>query len=304
MANRTHSRWCFTLNNPTDEERAHVAEFLSSGDRSYGVVGREVGESGTPHLQGFVILSSAQRLSYLRNNLSARAHYEPTRGTSRQASDYCKKDGDFDEYGDVPGNQGRRTDLERLVEWADEFEEANGRPPSDRDIAREQPVAFVKYPRFRELCSLRAAPVRLEYGVPQRWQSELADRLGGDANDRTIDFVVDAEGGKGKTWFCRWLATCRDDVQILGIGKKSDIAHMVDETKRIYLFNVGRNQMEYLSYPLLEAMKDRLLTSTKYSGTTKTWSNNIHVVVLGNELPDFEKLTEDRYNIINMNLIN
>lgn len=293
----TSTRWCFTLNNPSEDEEQAVVSFLEGSCR-YGIFGREVGESGTPHLQGFLILPSPQRLSYLRRRLSPRAHYETARGTSEEARDYCTKDGDFEQFGDFPSQQGKRSDLDELLAWADEFTSAHGRAPTSPDIAKHQPRAYLKYPRFKSLCSHRAPARQLQFGEPTDWQSELIDELAGPADDRSVRFIVDTEGGKGKTWLCRYLMTNRpDDVQILGIGRKSDLAYIVDETKSVYLFNVGRGQMEFLSYSILEAIKDRLLVSTKYQGSTKTWANNTHVVVFSNEEPDYGKLTEDRYAV-------
>nr|WPR18786.1 MAG: hypothetical protein [Chemarfal virus 114] len=90
-------RWCLTLNNFTEVEY----QGLKACDCKYLVLGKEVGESGTPHIQGFIIFAGQQRLSAVRK-ISARAHWEVTKGTARQASDYCKKDGDFLEVGVCP----------------------------------------------------------------------------------------------------------------------------------------------------------------------------------------------------------
>lgn len=288
--------WCFTLNNPTEDVEQHVGEFLESADVAYGIFGREVGESGTPHLQGFVILNRSRRLSFLRNKFQAHWTRRHARSTNEQARDYCKKDGDFEEFGTfVEQRQGHRSDLDELLAWADEFTETNGRPPTSPDIAKHQPRAYLKYPRFRALCAHRAPRRKLEFGEPNAWQQHLADALNGDADDRSIAWVIDKEGGKGKTWFCRWMLTNNDKVQVLGVGRANDIANMVDETKSIFLFNVARGQMQYLSYSILESLKDRILVSGKYQGKIMTWEKNVHVVVLGNEDPDYTKLTADRY---------
>ena len=52
----------------------------------------EVGEMGTPHYQGFLILKRRNRLSWLKNNFSNRAHWEKTRGSDIEAYQYCIKD--------------------------------------------------------------------------------------------------------------------------------------------------------------------------------------------------------------------
>lgn len=291
--------WCFTLNNPTEDVEQVVTDFLSSGDVTYGIFGREVGESGTPHLQGFVILGRSRRLSFLRRKFQAHWTRRHSNSTNEQARDYCKKDGDFEEFGEFPvSQQGRRSDLQSLIDWADAFTIANNRPPSSPDIAKHRPEAYLRYPRFRALCAHRAPRRQLEFGEPNEWQLDLAEYISNDADDRSVRFVIDPEGGKGKTWFCRWMLTNHEDVQILGVGRASDIANMVDDTKRIFLFNVARGQMEYLSYQILEALKDRLLISGKYHGRTMVWSTNVHVVVLGNEEPNYDKMTADRYDVI------
>lgn len=297
--------WCFTLNNPTDDVEQSVVDFLSSGDVTYGIFGRETGDSGTPHLQGFVILHRSRRLSFLRRKFQAHWTRRHAQSTNEQARDYCKKDGDFEEFGEYPtSRQGHRSDIDILTEWADAFFTEHGRPPSSPDIAKHQPRAYLKWPRFARLAKHRCPPRRLEFGEPNEWQRELAQQLDGPADDRSIAWVIDPDGGKGKTWFCRWMLTEKPDkVQILGVGRANDIANMVDETKSIFLFNVARGQMKFLSYQILEALKDRVLISGKYHGRTMTWTENTHVVVLGNEEPEYAKLTSDRYedSIININ---
>jgi hypothetical protein len=95
--------WVFTLTKYTTSEIERVLAFLSSGDVSYGVIGREVGASGTPHLHGFLILRHPRNMSYLKQHVSHRAHIEhrPRSVTNENARDYCMKNGDFQEFGDI-----------------------------------------------------------------------------------------------------------------------------------------------------------------------------------------------------------
>ena len=106
-------RWCWTLNNYTDAE----VEAIRAWPTTYSVFGREVGENGTPHLQGFSIFTKRQRLSGCKK-LQARAHWEPARGTAEQAATYAKKDGNFEETGTLPmtaGDAGKEAEQSRWV---------------------------------------------------------------------------------------------------------------------------------------------------------------------------------------------
>lgn len=296
-------RWVFTLNNPVAAERQALATLFEDRDNVlYAVTGNEVGENGTPHIQGFVLFGRNKRFNAVRNLLGPRVHIERAIGTSQQAATYCKKDGDYLEYGELPTSQGRRNDLEELTTWATTFEATNNRPPSSPDIAREYPSAYVRYPRLSRCLQLRSQPVRFHEGELRDWQAGLLGDLEAPADDRTIKFFVDQTGGKGKSWFQRYLITKKpDDAQLLSIGKRDDIAHCIDENKKIFLFNVPRGQMELLQYTILEMLKDRVVFSPKYNSRIKMMRSKVHVVVFSNEFPNMEKMSADRYDIYDMN---
>lgn len=106
---------CFTLNNYTDEDLAHYANEIREIS-SYLVIGFEIGEKGTPHFQGYLELKKPTRFSTLKK-LMGRAHIERRYGSAKQASDYCKEDGDFVEFGEMR-EQGKRNDLDNVRETA------------------------------------------------------------------------------------------------------------------------------------------------------------------------------------------
>lgn len=98
VAKRTTARtvaWCYTINNPTSPIPFNVHSML------YHIYGNEVGESGTPHYQGFIIFRNSKLFTQVKD-LCPTAHWEAAKGTYQQAADYCKKEGVFVEEGSLP----------------------------------------------------------------------------------------------------------------------------------------------------------------------------------------------------------
>jgi len=64
----------------------------------YVIFGSERGASNTPHYQGFLVFPNGKSLSAAKKVLPT-AHWEIKRGTFKQAIDYCKKEGQWVEFG-------------------------------------------------------------------------------------------------------------------------------------------------------------------------------------------------------------
>jgi Putative viral replication protein len=88
--------WCFTLNNYTCDELEHLDSWCAEEDVEYAVLGREVGDSGTHHIQGYQRFVARKRIGSIRGRI-ARAHFEVARCPA-QAAEYCKKDGEYSEF--------------------------------------------------------------------------------------------------------------------------------------------------------------------------------------------------------------
>jgi len=100
--------WCFTLNNYTEEEYERVKK-VCSDEGSYFIVGKEVGDGGTPHLQGYIRFSRRHYFRSVSAKLGSRCHVEGARGTARKNREYCSKGGDYIEGGVCPeDNLGER----------------------------------------------------------------------------------------------------------------------------------------------------------------------------------------------------
>lgn len=84
-------RWCFTLNNYDETELVSLRQSLSQKEIRYAIFGKEVGDSGTPHLQGYLSSTKAKRLSGVKKLVGDRAHVEVAKGDERQNRSYCSK---------------------------------------------------------------------------------------------------------------------------------------------------------------------------------------------------------------------
>lgn len=94
-----------TLNNYTAVDEARLQDFAKQ-HCDYMVYGREVGESGTPHLQFMLCLKKQCRGSTLAKAIPRAIFFVKSKhSTMQQASDYCKKDGNFVEFGTLPKDQ-------------------------------------------------------------------------------------------------------------------------------------------------------------------------------------------------------
>jgi len=102
--------FCLTLNNYSELEEHQLKVHMQ--ERSvYGIVGKEVGESGTPHLQAYIYYKNATARSMEKWTQllgTNRYHIEVARGTPTENKAYCSKDGDVWEFGVLPVSQNDR----------------------------------------------------------------------------------------------------------------------------------------------------------------------------------------------------
>ena len=104
MANLQRSRWVMTLNN-YDIERDYCLHFRNTDFKiKRAVIGKEVGNGGTRHLQGYVEFERSFRLAHCRRILN-NAYWECARENSLLNYRYCTKSGNFSVVGDFTKEQ-------------------------------------------------------------------------------------------------------------------------------------------------------------------------------------------------------
>lgn len=286
--------WCFTLNNPTPFEISALNIIHNHDLVSYIVYQTEEGESGTPHIQGYVQLSSRKRMPQVKALLSSRAHVEVAKGSPESNRTYCTKDpriGDIHEHGEM-SRAGKRTDIEKFVEAMKE------NIMDDGDVLDKFPNILAKYPRFinttRRVLRERATN-HAPFSPREGWQTELALYLTREPDSRKIRWYFDEVGASGKSTFANGF----DGGYIVTGGKHADILYSYNY-ERVVFFDWPRcSSGEAFPYAVLESMKNGYFLSTKYE-PRRVKFNPPHVIVFSNEQPDKSKLSADRWDIHNI----
>lgn len=101
-------RWIFVINNYTNEMFDTLTRTFKEKKWIY-VMGKEVGEKGTPHIQGYLEAKNAIRFNTLKKMMPT-AHIEKAKGTREDNLTYCSKEG-----------QAERTIPKSLKEQYDEY---------------------------------------------------------------------------------------------------------------------------------------------------------------------------------------
>lgn len=122
--------WIYTINNYTEDD----IKFLNQLECVKHRCSKEIGESGTPHLQGFISFNKAYRLAGLKK-LHGKAHWEPCI-SHEHAINYVNKV-DSELIIDKQGNQGKRTDLIEAIDCL--------KKKGLTDTACEHPETYVRF---------------------------------------------------------------------------------------------------------------------------------------------------------------
>lgn len=289
-------RWCFTL---FDYE---LPLFEALPDWACYLVYQEelTPSTAVPHLQGFVVCKTPARMEAMKKRLGISVHLEAARGTSTEAANYCKKEesriqGPW-EYGVlVEQGSGKRKLVARYQE-------------DPEDLRLEDPKAYrrvLAYHVNQEFKNLELP----DFTRP--WQVVLKNYIDKEPDSRSIYWVFGSEGNEGKTTFSKKLI--QEGWFYSRGGKAADIKYSYAEHLGNVVFDFPRQSEDLLNYQVIEEVKDRLLTSSKYEPLQINCKDHVHVVVMANFLPSLENeidnhgkqirrklLSKDRVWIVNI----
>lgn len=291
--------WIFTINNYSDVEVLKVGELGTSNEIHYLVYQLERGENGTDHVQGYVQLKKRKTLATMKRLLGDRTHLEMAKGSPGQNRDYCTKEdtrieGPF-EYGVMKGGAGSRTDI------SDFIARVKSGPVSEKEIIEEYGELVAKYPRFVDRVQrLYTEPARENFVPRIGWQFDLYLVLNGPVDKRKVIWYWEHSGNVGKSYFAlNYSAGDGRFGYVVTGGRFSDIFYAY-KNEPVVFFDWARDQEESFPYRVIEAFKNGYFLNTKYESVSRRFAVP-HVVVFSNFPPDRSKLSEDRWQIKELN---
>lgn len=133
------------------------------------------------------------------------------------------------------------------------------------------------------------------------WQRKITEIIQSEPDDRKIYWIFDPEGRKGKSSFFKHLLLNQHiygKMDMYQNAKKADIA-CAFKGARTQLFAFSRTIEQYISYDAIESVKDGMIFSSKYESGAKI-SNINHVICIANFQPNYETMTRDRWEVIEL----
>lgn len=304
-------RWCFTLNNYTDEDINCVREAFNNENCVFAVVGIEVGENGTPHLQGFIHLRNKKTFRSLKSILPS-AHIELARGTDVENQLYCKKENNVLFEIGFPA-QSQETNHSLLDAYMLVDLVVNGEDLCDLlDSSDRYKIAYGKHQRLVDSLITKKNKKRLELMfanyykriniVFHKWQADLYNELLTEPDARRIIWFIDRVGGSGKSTFAAvFIARMTTNVVRYGAVKPSDMA-LSYKGERVVFFDIARASYDWLPLcALMEEIKNGEVFSGKYESCTKRFEPP-HVVFFANFPPPPMAFSHDRVDLRILNI--
>lgn len=146
----------------------------------------------------------------------------------------------------------------------------------------------------------RAQPTCAEPDRP--WQKDVIRFLEEKPDHRSIHWFYDSKGNVGKSHLARYLMINKRAHVCKQTGNARDFATQITNAldegwdQRCMIFDFARSADLSHVYQAIESIKDGIITSVKYSGTTLCFEQP-HVLVFSNNLPDENCLSRDRWRI-------
>ncbi len=126
-------KYVFTINNYDSTIIDHLKNFLDKESSRY-IFGLEVGEQGTPHIQGYMEFTNQRFRSAIKKGVGHEFFIEVAKGTLEQNFDYTSKDGEIITKGICLRSLQYKGPQIQLEIWQKEVVAILEQEPNDRDI--------------------------------------------------------------------------------------------------------------------------------------------------------------------------
>jgi hypothetical protein len=153
--------------------------------------------------------------------------------------------------------------------------------------------------------ALQAHKARYVGVVWRAWQQEVLDLVGTEPGWRTIHWYWEPLGCVGKSFVTGYLFITRRTLIVA--GKATDVLqslkNYIEEKKdnpEIIIYDIPRHNKDYINYGLLEQLKNGVIFSGKYE-SCQFLIPPTHIICFANFEPDYDKLSEDRWNTVLIN---
>lgn len=124
------------------------------------------------------------------------------------------------------------------------------------------------------------------------WQRYFDTLCTLDPDDRTVHWVTDIKGGRGKSALLNHLIS-KYNAFAIDDGAGKDIAYAYSG-QPVVLIDLCRDNEDWVPYRVIEKFKNKRMFSAKYESHLKTFKAP-HIIVFANFSPDKTRLTSDRW---------
>lgn len=312
--------WCFTLNNYNSEDIEQLSKQIEGLD--YIVFGKETGEKGTKHLQGYCEVKSAKTTQTIKKLLGInKLHVEIAKAKNKNiAINYCKKGEqpktEWDELKEKGPNFGKNAEVLEFI-WKKKAQGQRNDLNRYHELIEmaKNGATFCEISEFDSECAIKyhngiktiinehkienqknKLKERMNKIILLDWQNKLKLELEKNPDNRKVIWYVDTEGGCGKSMMTKWLYANTECIMFSN-AKTADIAKAW-EGERIVIFDLARSlNGECVNFQAIESIKNGMIFSSKYDSKTKVYDQP-HVVIFANWPPsNLEALSSDRWDI-------
>ena len=317
---------CFTsFNMDIDWKELNIEQIDKKQSIKYIIYQGEHCKDGKKHIQGFLQLHKKKEFTFIKKLIGDKTlHIENMKGTPEQARHYCTneykdKDGNHKsiwleqiEYGEIDHtNQGKRTDLLELktkiiegqslttiLKNSDDNKEIHNILQYGKGLKELQQIVQqdkVKEDLIQEYKDVEWKP----------FQQDILDIIKDKPDGRTINWIWEEKGNIGKSYIGDYIVSNHNAFHITG-GKKADILYAYEGQETIIIDlprdeTKEKEQQKYI-YNVIETLLGRVYLNTKYQ-SKMMYKPKTHILIFANNPPDQSQLSQDRWNIVDLNSI-